>query len=425
MRSLLALVVLLSPLSAHSANNEGLTPEHVVLGEKMSPAMPLFIENNGVVAALSNGETALEDGHLRAAINEGERGKVASITFNESWSGRLFAKAQQPLNLSDAIDSGVLTFAMNVTDVAQAGIQVEVSCGDNCRNAVDIWPELKPLQQQGWQEFAMPLSCFDRAGADFSSVTHPLRFYFYGSGEFSIADVAIKPEGKGNIDCPDQDLITVTPAPLRTYWADEWWMPRHQQKLAEKETIDPQLVLIGDSITHGWEEAGKSVWEANFGHIPTLNLGFSGDRTENVLWRFEQGELDGISPKLSVIMIGTNNTGHRMDTPESIRDGVAQIIAELKQRVPESEVLLLAIFPRGKDNTDSQRMNNQHANALLKALATQENVMFANINQRFLEDDGTLSEDIMPDLLHPNETGYRIWAKALSPYISAQFGAKQ
>ncbi|NVK55741.1 MAG: hypothetical protein HWE26_09010 [Alteromonadaceae bacterium] len=421
MRSILASLVLLAPLPALAADS---AVAYHLLGDKATPSFDLFIESDGVAAPVSAPQTVLEEGRVSAALAEGEQGNMATVSFKDTWSGRFYTKAEQPLDLTGSIDSGVLNFAIKVSDVAKAGLQVEVSCGENCRNAVDIWPQLKAMQGQGWQTISMPLACFDRANADFSAVEYPLRMHLSGKGEFSIADVAIESQGTGNITCPDQDAITVTPAPLRTFWADDWWMPRHKQKLAEKDEIEPELLLIGDSITHGWEDAGKAVWQANFGHIPTLNLGFSGDRTENVLWRFEHGELEGIAPKLSVIMIGTNNTGHRMDTPASIRDGVAKIIEELKQRVPETEVLLLAIFPRGKDNSDYARINNKHTNALLKALAYEQEVMFANINQGFLNEDGTLSEEIMPDLLHPNETGYNIWAKALSPYISAVFSDK-
>ena len=97
------------------------------------------------------------------------------------------------------------------------------------------------------------------------------------------------------------------------------------------------------------------MWTKYYADRNALNLGFSGDRTENVLWRLQNGEIDGIAPKLAVIMIGTNNTGHRSDPPEQIAAGVQAILSELQQRLPDTKVLLLAIFPRGADKDDPMR----------------------------------------------------------------------
>ena len=214
----------------------------------------------------------------------------------------------------------------------------------------------------------------------------------------------------------ERTLLATTPAPLEETWALEWWMPRHEEKLAAR---DPgiQLVMIGDSITHGWEDPGKEVWARHFGHIAALNLGFSGDRTENVLWRLEHGEVDGLAPQLAVIMIGTNNTGHRMDPPEAIAAGVEKILDELEIRLPDTKVLLLAIFPRGETPSDPMRVNNAQANRLLAGLAADPGVEFADFNKAFLAGNGVLEKTIMPDLLHPDGTGYEIWARQLQPWI--------
>jgi lysophospholipase L1-like esterase len=210
--------------------------------------------------------------------------------------------------------------------------------------------------------------------------------------------------------------LATTPAPLTESWAIEWWMPRHEEKLAARDS-GVELVLIGDSITHGWENEGRAVWARYFGDVATLNLGFSGDRTENVLWRLQHGEVDGLAPKLVVLMIGTNNTGHRMDPPEAIAAGVRAILEELERRLPDRHVLLLAIFPRGATADDPQRANNRATNALLKQIAAETDVEFADFNDDFLEESGRLSTAIMPDLLHPNETGYQIWARQLEPFV--------
>jgi beta-glucosidase len=147
-------------------------------------------------------------------------------------------------------------------------------------------------------------------------------------------------------------------------------------------------------------------------------LGFSGDRTENVLWRLDHGELEGLTPKLVVMMIGTNNTGHRMDPPEAIAAGVRKILGELDQRLPGTPVLLLAIFPRGAEAADPMRVNNRQTNRLLEAMAGELGVEYADINAAFLTDDGVLETRVMPDLLHPEGVGYEIWANELEPWFS-------
>jgi beta-glucosidase len=224
--------------------------------------------------------------------------------------------------------------------------------------------------------------------------------------------------GSAQSGCPDNHLA-VTPAPLQEEWAVEWWMPRHEQKLVEKGRESAKILLIGDSITHGWENTGKEVWEQYFSEYGTYNIGYGGDRTENVLWRFEHGEIDGIDPDVAVLMIGTNNTGHRQDAPECTSKGVELIIDQLRQKLPDTHILLLAIFPRNDSPNGEFKKLNAEINDRIAALGNRENVEFLNINNAFLDDDGTLPESIMPDLLHPNEDGYKIWAQVLKPSIES------
>lgn len=211
----------------------------------------------------------------------------------------------------------------------------------------------------------------------------------------------------------------VTPEVQTADWAQSWWSKRHEEKLKEKEALkEVNLLMIGDSITHGWEGSGKKVWDKYYAKRQTLNIGFSGDRTENVLWRLQHGAVDGISPKLAVIMIGTNNTGHRMDKPEEIAAGVKAILTELEKRTPATKCLVLAIFPRGPNSEDSMRKINDATNEIIKGFADGQRVFYLNINDKFLEADGTLPKSIMPDLLHPQEEGYAIWAEAMEPTIA-------
>jgi beta-glucosidase len=126
---------------------------------------------------------------------------------------------------------------------------------------------------------------------------------------------------------------SVTPEPQTALWALEWWMPRHEAKLRElaQRRDEIKLLMIGDSIMYGWEKPrGKAVWDRYYGKRGAFNLGFAGDRTEQVVCRLQHGEVEGLHPKLAVIMIGTNNTGHRMDPPHEIAAGVKMIIDELR-----------------------------------------------------------------------------------------------
>ena len=224
----------------------------------------------------------------------------------------------------------------------------------------------------------------------------------------------------------DTRVLALSPEVQTAQWAQSWWMPRHEQKLAEAKKLKGQvdLLFIGDSITHGWETGGKTVWDEFYAHRRPFNIGFSGDRTEHVLWRFQHGEVDGLTPKVAVVMIGTNNTGHRQDKAEDTSAGVAAILDELAQRMPETKVLLLAIFPRGEQPTDKLRLLNDQINGQLKVLADNERVFFLNINKTFLENDGTLPRVVMPDVLHPNTDGYRLWARAMEPTLRKLMGEK-
>jgi lysophospholipase L1-like esterase len=213
---------------------------------------------------------------------------------------------------------------------------------------------------------------------------------------------------------------SVAPIANTESWAS-WWMPRHQEKLAEikrrqADKRNTELVFIGDSITHFWENAGKQVWDRHYAQYNALDLGFSADRTEHVLWRLQHGEVDGIHPKVAVLMIGTNNTGGLRE-PKGTAAAIKVIIGELRQRLPGTKILVLAIFPRADmPGTPVNRINDE-INAILPGLADNRHIFFLNINRALLSAGGTVSKDIMPDLLHPNEQGYEVWADAMEPEL--------
>ncbi len=185
------------------------------------------------------------------------------------------------------------------------------------------------------------------------------------------------------------------------------------------------LVFLGDSITAGWNGRGKDAWKKYWVPLKAANFGIGGDRTEHILWRLQNGNYDGLKPKLTVLMIGTNNTGHQgrpmkehngavyKSSAEQTSEGVTAIVKLLKKKQPQMKILILAIFPRGANNNDAMRQQNQATNKSIAKLADDKTVWFLDINQAFLESDGTLSKEIMPDLLHPNAAGYEIWSKAI------------
>ena len=202
---------------------------------------------------------------------------------------------------------------------------------------------------------------------------------------------------------------------------DEWWMKRHQSM--NKNAKKPHdLLFIGDSITQGWEGSGKGTWEKYYGNRKALNLGISGDRTEHVIWRLDNGNLrNQKKAKAAVVMIGTNNTGHIMQDPTEVRDGVERIVSTLRARCPQAKILLLGVFPRGVKPDDAKRKNNLEINKLISELHNGERIHYLDISDKFLTAEGILTKQVMPDALHPRQKGYEIWAEAIEPKLK-EFG---
>lgn len=195
---------------------------------------------------------------------------------------------------------------------------------------------------------------------------------------------------------------------------DEWFQ-RVQSNFDKTQGKQYDLLFDGDSITDGWQGAGKNVWAQRYGALNAVDFGIGGDRTQHVLWRLSKGQVDGMNPKLIVLMIGTNNMG--ANTGEQIAAGVKAIVDEYLKRCPDSHILLLAIFPRSGLPTDPVRRMVADANAKIAAFEPNQRVTFLDIGAKFLTPEGTMSRDIMPDLLHPNPKGYEIWADAIQAEI--------
>lgn len=200
---------------------------------------------------------------------------------------------------------------------------------------------------------------------------------------------------------------------------EDEWNVRHLKCLERARAGGIELVFLGDSITQGWEDVGRLVWTRHYAHRAPLNLGFSGDCTEHALWRMNEGrELEGLSPRATVVLLGTNNTGHRMDPVADVAAGMSAILAQLTSKLPRARILLLGIFPCGSKPTDPRRIRNAEINAEYAKRADGRRVVYADLGAAFLEPDGTLPRAVMPDLLHLSAEGYRRWAEAMEPHLA-------
>jgi beta-glucosidase len=179
-----------------------------------------------------------------------------------------------------------------------------------------------------------------------------------------------------------------------------------------------QLVFLGDSITDFWQSRGKAVWDEYYAKHDAADFGVSGEHTEHTLGHIAGGILDGLHPEAVVIMIGTNNIGHIADErPEWTADGIKKIVKTVHEKLPDAKVLLLGVFPReGKDSRHRKQI--VEINAIIGKLDDGKQTRFLDLTAKFTDANGEIPKDIMPDGLHPNLAGYKIWAEAMQPLLS-------
>ena len=208
------------------------------------------------------------------------------------------------------------------------------------------------------------------------------------------------------------------------------WDQRHAAVLAEKDAINPEIVMIGDSITHFWGgqplepkgNRGAKAWNDLFGDRKVLNMGFGWDRTQNVLYRIKEGELNKLTPKLVVIHIGTNNLSTSKNaptnTPEQVVEAIGAIIDAVKSKCPGAKIVLMGVFPRGEKADNPFRAKIGTINKELASMySNKPGIVYLDITSKLLNPDGSMSKEIMEDFLHPTEKGYAIWAEALKPQL--------
>ena len=212
------------------------------------------------------------------------------------------------------------------------------------------------------------------------------------------------------------------------------WHARHDAKVREAVARNHALVFIGDSITHlfeghpGFPGRGERLWPEYYGRRNALNLGFGWDRTQNVLWRLDHGEFARQTPRLVVVLIGSNNlTGTanaRTNSPAEIAEGIGAVCRRIAAAAPKSQTLLMGVFPRGVPE-DPLRASVREINALTKSFAAgRAGVRFLDIGGRFIADDGSIPAALLSDGVHPTEAGYRIWAEAIEPVVAEVVGPR-
>ncbi len=234
---------------------------------------------------------------------------------------------------------------------------------------------------------------------------------------FSIVAVAFIFTGCNSVQPKANEPVNtaIIPEPRGTNW-----VARHEGFVEQGKHEQIDILFLGDSITDFWRgkapRFGIHVWNQYYAPLHAADFGISGDRTENVIWRIDNGELNGLHPKVVVLMIGTNNS--RTNSPEQIADGIKVILHKIQKKCPNSKILLLGVFPRNTlKDIPAQIEAPAKINAIISQYADGKKIVYLDINDKFLGADGKVPATIMPDFLHPNEHGYQIWADAMNPTL--------
>lgn len=210
------------------------------------------------------------------------------------------------------------------------------------------------------------------------------------------------------------------------------WTERHDAVCQAIREQPVKLVFVGDSITHLWggtptpnKQSGDKVWQEFYTPRNAINMGFGWDRTQQALWRIENGEFEGITPEVAVVLIGTNNlTGHnvRENTDPEIVAGVSAVCAAIRKKSPQTKVLLLGLLPRGAEPMGTHRTRIQAINTELAKLNGQNGITYLDIGPKLLDETGKFLAGVAPDNLHLSESGYRIWAESMEPTLAKLLG---
>ncbi len=199
------------------------------------------------------------------------------------------------------------------------------------------------------------------------------------------------------------------------------WIARHEAMNQRAKQGNVDLIYVGDSIVQHFDNQGKETWDRYYAPRNSLNLGISGDRTEHVLWRLDHGNIEGIKPKLAIVMIGQNNGG--INTGEEIAEGVIAIVQKIRTKLPGTKILLLAIFQRREHPTPERGVLDK-ASVIASKLADGKTIFYMDINYFYMKPDGTILRDLMYDFEHPTPLGHRVWAETIESKVAQLMGDK-
>jgi lysophospholipase L1-like esterase len=236
----------------------------------------------------------------------------------------------------------------------------------------------------------------------------------YCFGEIEILPTDSGASGETVVRLPTSD-------PTKTERPNEEWRMRHAERVVDVKSHADKLdvLFVGDSITGGWRDIGKEIWEKEFVPLHAVNIGIAGSQTKHLLWQFENGAIDGIHPRVVVLMIGVN---HLLASPShstaDIARGISTVVAKLREKLPHTKVLLLGTFPKDKSPVSPDRIKIRELNSLIAKLDDGKNVQYVDLTPKFLDAVGVLSPEISPDGVHLSPAGYAVWGEQLKPILN-------
>ena len=239
------------------------------------------------------------------------------------------------------------------------------------------------------------------------------------NSQYCFGEIEILPPGA---DTPGEAIVRLpTSDPAKPERPSEEWRMRHAERVVDVKAHAAQLevLFIGDSITGGWLNIGKAIWEKEFVPWHAVNIGIAGSQTQHVLWQLENGAVDGIQPRLAVMMIGVNNVvASPAHSASDIARGISAIVARLREKLPNTRILLVGTFPKDRLPDTPDRHKIQELNVIIAKFGDGKWINFRDLGGQMLDEQGNLTTEISPDGVHLTELGYQKWAQALRDLVA-------
>ncbi len=271
-----------------------------------------------------------------------------------------------------------------------------------------------------WLSLALVQGCLRQAPADVqeqSAVATHAPVAAVSSAKPEAPPTEAPPNEPASIDIPSELERPDRASPRRVdqpWMSLAEWRQRHERQLRAPHRQKASLVVLGDSIVEGW--ADSAAFRSRFGELTPLNLGVGGDHTQHLLWRIDQGILDGLAPRAAIVLIGVNNLGAEF-SPDDTRRGIVAVVERVRQKLPETPVLLLSVLPAGEAPSDGLRAKIRALNSQLSSLELPANVRLADVGGIFLMQDGSIPKALMGDSLHPTAAGQERLSAAVRPLV--------